>query len=199
MKRGDAPNPKAGDDTNSQSLNTTPDWLEQERKASLDDWFVADDFATDRARYETEQCMDVVRQQQRSECEAAEVRRYAFGLEAVPLDPVATALVRDMVRYEAEGKVVWVGDGWRKPRRFIPRPHQSLTADQLLHRFDRVRKVRRGWQARCPAHQDNSPSLTIRRGDRWWNLHCFAACTFDAIAAAIGLTPTELALGGDDG
>lgn len=49
------------------------------------------------------------------------------------------------------------------------------------------------WIARCPAHQDRSPSLTIRaEDDGRILLHCFAGCEPDAVLAAMGLTFAEL-------
>jgi hypothetical protein len=51
-------------------------------------------------------------------------------------------------------------------------------------------KRRRGpggnYQARCPAHDDRHPSLSIRNGDDGrLLLHCFAECTFFEIVAAL--------------
>lgn len=45
------------------------------------------------------------------------------------------------------------------------------------------------WQARCPAHDDRSPSLTIAEGaEGRVLLHCWAGCSIGAILAALGLT-----------
>ncbi|MGD0733841.1 MAG: hypothetical protein ABR976_01795 [Terracidiphilus sp.] len=45
------------------------------------------------------------------------------------------------------------------------------------------------WQAKCPAHHDRSPSLSIREGpDGRVLVHCFAGCPPDAILRALGLT-----------
>ena len=52
------------------------------------------------------------------------------------------------------------------------------------------------WQGRCPAHQDRSPSLSIREGqDGRVLLHCFAGCTHTAIVAAMGLSTRDLNAG----
>ncbi len=49
------------------------------------------------------------------------------------------------------------------------------------------------WQARCPAHADTSPSLSIREGqDGRVLVHCFAGCTSLAIVAKLGLTIGDL-------
>ena len=52
------------------------------------------------------------------------------------------------------------------------------------------------WQAHCPAHQDRSPSLSIRAGeDGRVLIHCFAGCPPFAIAAALGLSLRDLFAG----
>lgn len=49
------------------------------------------------------------------------------------------------------------------------------------------------WLARCPAHDDRSPSLSIRPGrDGRTLVHCFAGCSFSDIVAAAGLRPRDL-------
>lgn len=49
------------------------------------------------------------------------------------------------------------------------------------------------WQARCPAHEDRTPSLSITRGDdRRALVHCHAGCTVEEITRAIGLEPRHL-------
>jgi hypothetical protein len=52
------------------------------------------------------------------------------------------------------------------------------------------------WKARCPAHADRSPSLSIRAGQDGRVLaHCFGGCTLDAILAALGLSSRDLFAG----
>ena len=69
-----------------------------------------------------------------------------------------------------------------------------MTAETLLQRLDRVRQ--RGadqWSARCPAHDDKGPSLSVKElSDGRVLLHCFAGCGVDEIVAAVGLEITEL-------
>jgi hypothetical protein len=49
------------------------------------------------------------------------------------------------------------------------------------------------WIARCPAHADRSPSLTIRDlGDGRILLHCFAGCEVLHVLQAIGLDFADL-------
>jgi hypothetical protein len=59
---------------------------------------------------------------------------------------------------------------------------------RLLSRLEGIRPAGDGkWTARCPAHEDNSPSLSIRdTGDKVL-LHCFVGCHPDDILAAVGL------------
>src|SRR5574341_721332 len=48
--------------------------------------------------------------------------------------------------------------------------------DHVLSRLDRVRRAPHGFIARCPAHHDRTPSLSIRELDGRVTLHCFAGC-----------------------
>ena len=62
----------------------------------------------------------------------------------------------------------------------------------VLDRLQKPHKMGKGWQAHCPAHQDNSPSLSIAEGDDGrLLLHCFAGCDYRDIMAAIGLEPKD--------
>jgi putative DNA primase/helicase len=50
-----------------------------------------------------------------------------------------------------------------------------------------------GWCCRCPAHDDRTPSLSIRAGDDGKALvNCYAGCTVDAVCGAIGLRTADL-------
>ena len=64
----------------------------------------------------------------------------------------------------------------------------------LLSRLERVRANRNGtWVARCPAHDDRSPSLSIATGDNGKVLlHCFAGCGAADVVEAIGLELSSL-------
>ncbi len=65
--------------------------------------------------------------------------------------------------------------------------------DELLDRLEQVR--RRGEDratARCPAHPDGRASLSVRRApDGKILVKCFAGCTFQEVAAALGLAPRD--------
>jgi hypothetical protein len=51
-----------------------------------------------------------------------------------------------------------------------------------------LRRSGDGYVARCPAHQDRTPSLSIRQGDDGRVLlHCWAGCGTEAVLDALGL------------
>jgi hypothetical protein len=70
--------------------------------------------------------------------------------------------------------------------------------------LDRLAKVRKTgpdtWQALCPAHEDKTPSLSIREverencstGGRMILVHCFAGCDAHSIVSAVGLELSDL-------
>jgi putative DNA primase/helicase len=63
----------------------------------------------------------------------------------------------------------------------------------LLDRLDGVRpKGPDSWMARCPAHPDRNPSLSITLRDGRVLVHCFAGCHPDAVLEAVGLTWKDL-------
>lgn len=67
-------------------------------------------------------------------------------------------------------------------------------AAQLLPLLSGVRSTGDGrWIARCPAHDDKRPSLSIREiDDGTLLLHCFAGCDALSIVQAVGLTLADL-------
>jgi hypothetical protein len=63
----------------------------------------------------------------------------------------------------------------------------------LVARLKGVRHCGRDqWTARCPAHPDRDPSLSVARRDGKWLLKCFTGCSVEAIVAAIGLRMHDL-------
>src|SRR5262245_60220446 len=63
-----------------------------------------------------------------------------------------------------------------------------MIADRVLQCLDGVRQTGPDtWVARCPAHHDTSPSLSLRETDDRLLLHCFAGCYVSEIVGAIGL------------
>jgi hypothetical protein len=73
--------------------------------------------------------------------------------------------------------------------------------DLVLDRLERVKaQAGGGWIARCPAHEDRSPSLKIDEGDDGRVLlKCFAGCSYESILAAINLDPRDLHPEGEGG
>lgn len=67
-----------------------------------------------------------------------------------------------------------------------------MTVDELLSRLECVRTSGRGFLATCPAHDDRSPSLNIHQGDLGILLRCWAGCTVEEIASALGLSLKHL-------
>ena len=68
-----------------------------------------------------------------------------------------------------------------------------MSTAALLDRLSGVKQTAPGcWLARCPAHEDRSPSLSIRDSDNRVLLHCFAGCSTDAVLASLGLTFIDL-------
>ena len=67
-----------------------------------------------------------------------------------------------------------------------------MTAEELLLRLEAVRQTSRGSMARCPAHHDKNPSLSIAEGADRILLHCFALCETRDIVAALGITMADL-------
>jgi hypothetical protein len=65
--------------------------------------------------------------------------------------------------------------------------------ENVLSRFNGVHRAGMGFKARCPAHADRSPSLSIREGeDGRVLLHCFAGCEVDSVLTAMGLQMADL-------
>ncbi len=69
-----------------------------------------------------------------------------------------------------------------------------MNCQALLDRLDAVRQRGTGrWSAKCPAHADQSPSLSIREVDDGRILiYCFAGCDVHAITAALGIELSDL-------
>jgi len=69
-----------------------------------------------------------------------------------------------------------------------------MTPDAVLARFNHLRESGIGrYVAPCPAHEDRSPSLSIRvLDDGRTLLHCFAGCDVEDVVGAVGLTVGDL-------
>ena len=72
--------------------------------------------------------------------------------------------------------------------------------DAFLARLEDVRETDRGWIARCPAHKDRSPSLSVgqAKDDRWaFVVYCFAGCEPLAVLQAVGMEWKDITGEGD--
>ena len=68
-----------------------------------------------------------------------------------------------------------------------------MNAADFLYRLDSLRSRGPGqWSARCPAHADKSPSLSIRDAGSRILLHDFGGCEPEEIVAALGLELKDL-------
>lgn len=67
-----------------------------------------------------------------------------------------------------------------------------MTAEELAGRFDGAKRGRE-WLARCPCHEDSSPSLGISEGrDGKVVVRCRAGCDTAAVLATVGLQLADL-------
>lgn len=73
-----------------------------------------------------------------------------------------------------------------------------MTARELASML-RARKCHGYWIARCVAHEDRAPSLSIREREGKVVLHCFAGCRAVDILRVLNLTWKDLGYGGDPG
>ena len=65
-------------------------------------------------------------------------------------------------------------------------------AEILVSRLDGVRVMGHDkWMAKCPAHEDRSPSLSVSVADKVL-IHCFAGCHAGDVLEAVGLTFADL-------
>lgn len=68
-----------------------------------------------------------------------------------------------------------------------------MSITDLLDKLDGVTGGNGHWTARCPAHPDQNPSLSVSEGDEQpIVVHCHAGCTPEAVMAALGLTLADL-------
>lgn len=69
-----------------------------------------------------------------------------------------------------------------------------MSVDVILSRLEKVRKTgSQSWTARCPAHKDKSPSLSVRElSDGMVLVHCHALCGIEKIVSTLGIEMDEL-------
>lgn len=68
----------------------------------------------------------------------------------------------------------------------------KMTAEELISRLDGVERSGSGWIARCPAHGDSNPSLSVSERGGKILLHCHAGCSAAAVVEAMGLKMSDL-------
>jgi hypothetical protein len=80
------------------------------------------------------------------------------------------------------------------PRRPARTASSTSPIDSLLSKLDGAKRTGPGrWVARCPAHEDKRPSLSVRDlDDGRVLLHCFGGCGVDAITAALNVELSDL-------
>ncbi len=69
---------------------------------------------------------------------------------------------------------------------------QSLKMQTVLGRLEGIRKNGTGYMAKCPAHADRNPSLSIREGVKGIVLYCHAGCSVNSVLESIDLSPSDL-------
>lgn len=68
-----------------------------------------------------------------------------------------------------------------------------MNIEDFLQRLQNVKQTSSGWQARCPGHEDRTPSLSIKLGEgRRIVLHCHAGCDPQRVLEALGLSMRDL-------
>jgi hypothetical protein len=76
-----------------------------------------------------------------------------------------------------------------------PSPNYSRSPiERVLDRLpSKPRRSGPGWTARCPAHEDRTPSLSITEAsDGKVLIKCWAGCSNDAVLAAVSLRWSDL-------
>ena len=68
-----------------------------------------------------------------------------------------------------------------------------MTAREILSKLSDVKVTSSGWQARCPAHDDGTASLSVSEGtDHRILLHCHAGCSPESVVGAMDLKLADL-------
>lgn len=68
-----------------------------------------------------------------------------------------------------------------------------MRLDEFLDRLDGFKPNGQGYQARCPAHDDKTPSLSVAEGDNGGIIaKCHAGCSIKEIVCAMGLDLSDL-------
>lgn len=69
----------------------------------------------------------------------------------------------------------------------------QVNTAQLLGCLKGVKRSGKGWKARCPAHDDHNPSLSVRDAVNGGVLiHCFAGCPPEQVCNSLGINMKQL-------
>jgi 5S rRNA maturation endonuclease (ribonuclease M5) len=69
----------------------------------------------------------------------------------------------------------------------------SESASEIARRLE-AKRTPTGWLAKCPAHEDSNPSLSIGQNeDGKLLLHCHAGCSYEQVAKALGVSTKNTA------
>ena len=65
--------------------------------------------------------------------------------------------------------------------------------ENFIQRLGKVRGRNGSWTAQCPAHEDKSPSLSVREAEDGRVLvHCFGGCDVHSVLGAVGMDMNDL-------
>ncbi|MFM7012041.1 MAG: CHC2 zinc finger domain-containing protein [Betaproteobacteria bacterium] len=71
-----------------------------------------------------------------------------------------------------------------------------MNVEEILQRLEKVKRYNQrsnSWVACCPAHDDRSPSLSVKAlDDGRILLHCFGGCDVEQILSALGVSMSDL-------
>ena len=66
-------------------------------------------------------------------------------------------------------------------------------AEKFVQRLGKVKGRNGSWTAQCPAHEDKSPSLSVRETEDGRVLvHCFGGCEVSMVLGAVGMDLSDL-------
>jgi len=72
-------------------------------------------------------------------------------------------------------------------------PSPATREPEILAKLTNVTRTSDGWSASCPAHDDQTPSLSVRVAEDGRVLvKCFAGCMAEAVVAAVGMRMADL-------
>lgn len=60
--------------------------------------------------------------------------------------------------------------------------------EQILAKLEGVKQCNGGYVARCPAHEDRMPSLSIKESEDKVLVFCHAGCSYEAVMKALGIS-----------